>query len=102
MQTAAIRGRNSNKGLGRVRPDQCRNHQAIRYREVCRAAQAVDRRANNRLAQPLSSAGQGLGMSQPERPRIPTLSIHPLDGAKALSRNEMIPYGLLESTVILI
>lgn len=60
-----------------------------------RLRQAVDRRADDRLAQPLSSVGQGLGMLQPERPRIPTLEFHPLDGAKALSGNKLISDGLL-------
>ena len=40
--------------------------------------------ANNRLAQPLSPACQGLGKSQPQRARLPSPRIHPPHAQKAL------------------
>ncbi len=46
------------------------------------SAQTVDRRADDRLAQPLSSSDEGLGMPQSEWPRIPALGIHPLDDGR--------------------
>ena len=53
--------------------------------KVRRAAQALDRRTHHRLAQPMSPAGQGLGVPQPQRACLPALGVHPADGPKALS-----------------
>jgi transposase len=49
-----------------------------------RAAQALDRRANDRLAQPLPKTGQGLGEPQPHSPHVPSLRLHPPHVEKAL------------------
>jgi site-specific DNA recombinase len=49
------------------------------------------RRADDRLAQPMPSAGQGLGMLEPLRARLPALGIGPSDAAKAMSGQQMIP-----------
>ena len=48
------------------------------------AAQALDRRANDRLAQPLPKTGQGLGEPQLHSPRVPSLRLRPSHVAKAL------------------
>ena len=53
-------------------------------------AQTLDRREDNRLAQPLSPSRQGLGMPQPQWPRLPTLGFHPPDVQKALPNHNMI------------
>ena len=58
------------------------------------SAQASDRRENHQLAQPLPQTGQGLGMSEPQRPRIPPLGLNTPHVAKALSLNAMISEGL--------
>ena len=57
--------------------------------------EALDRRTHHRLAQSLPPARQGLGVHEPQRPRLPALGIDPPDAAKALSENNMIPDGLL-------
>ena len=77
-------------------PGQRRDRQAIRRRQVRRAAEALDRRAHHRLAQPLPPAGQGLGVPEPQRACLPALGIHPADAAKAMSKPGMIPDGLLK------
>jgi hypothetical protein len=41
-------------------------------------------RALLRLAQPQPQAGQGLGMQEPESPRLPTLGLDPPHAAKAM------------------
>ena len=56
-----------------------------------RAAQALDRRTHHRLAQPLPPPRQGLGVPQPQGPRLPAPRLHPPHAAKALSENIMIP-----------
>jgi site-specific DNA recombinase len=50
-------------------------------------------REDHRLAQPLSPPGQGLGVSEPHRPRIPALGLRPPHAAKAVPENNMIPDG---------
>ena len=62
-----------------------RNRQTIRSRQRVRAVtQALDRRTNHRMAQSLSPARQGLGKSQPQRPRVLETCLHPPHAAKAL------------------
>ena len=52
-----------------------RNRQTFRSRQgLCRPAQTLDRRTHDRLAQPLPPARQGLGKSQPQRPRFSALA----------------------------
>ena len=64
---------------------QDRDRQTIRAGERLRdAAQALDRRANNRLAQPLPKFGQGLGEPRPHGPHVPVLRLHPHYAPKAL------------------
>src|SRR4051812_11520391 len=80
----------------RPRSDQRGNREAVRPWQIHRAAQALDRRTVDWLAQPVPPPGQRLGMSQPERSGISTLGVHPADGQKALSDHHMIPDGLLD------
>ena len=62
-----------------------RNRQTTRSGKRLRAvAQALDRRTHDRLAQPLPPPRQGLGKSQPQRPRVLETRIHPPNAAKAL------------------
>src|SRR5882672_54045 len=62
-----------------------RNRQTIRSRQRVRTVtQALDRRTNHRMAQSLSPARQGLGKSQPQRPRVLETCLHPPHAAKAL------------------
>src|SRR4051794_14751082 len=49
------------------------------------------------LAEPLPSAGQGLGVPQPQGSRLPALGFHSPYAPKALSHNKMIPDRLLEN-----
>jgi hypothetical protein len=65
-----------------------------RRQNLYRSAKALDRRKNHRLAQSLPKIGQGLGMSEPKRPRIPALGLDPPYAQKALSLNTMISDGL--------
>src|SRR5215831_2834306 len=46
--------------------------------------QALDRRAHHRLAQPLPPSRQGLGKSQPQRPRVLETCLNPPHAPKAL------------------
>jgi hypothetical protein len=70
---------------GNPASSQNRNHQTIRPRQRLGAAtQALDRRAHDRLAQPLSPSRQGLGKSQPQWPRLLETRLHPPHAAKAL------------------
>src|SRR2546426_2147640 len=62
-----------------------RNHPTIRSSERVRAAtQALDCRTHHCLAQPLPPPRQGLGKSQPKRPRILETRVHSSHVAKAL------------------
>src|SRR5712691_2552653 len=62
-----------------------RNRQTIRSRQRVRTVtQALDRRTNHRMAQSLSPSRQGLGKSQPQRPRVLETCLHPPHAAKAL------------------
>jgi transposase len=78
------------QGLARVAGNQRRNRQALRRWQVCGAAEALNRRANNRLVEQVPSPGQGLGMPQPQRFDIPALGIRPRNDAKALPSHDMI------------
>ena len=80
----------------RLCPGQCRDRQAFQPPQVCRPAKTMDRRAHHRLAQPLSTPRQGLGMSQPLQSRLPALGIRPPHAPKTLPKYKMIPDGLLE------
>ena len=73
------------------------DREAVRYREGIRGStQTLDRREDHRLAKPVQKVSQGLGMPEPQRPRIPALGLHPAHAAKALQKNKMIPDRLLE------
>src|SRR6266446_4110282 len=64
---------------------QSRDHQTIRSSQRIRSlTQALDRRANHRMAQSLSPSRQGLGKSQPQRSRVPETCLHPPHATKAL------------------
>src|SRR3954463_6663980 len=68
------------------------DRQAVRSGQGLRGpAEALDRRTHHRLAEPLPSAGQGLGVPQPQGSRLPALGFHSPDAPKALSHNKMIP-----------
>jgi hypothetical protein len=54
-----------------------------------RAAQALDRRTHLRLARPLPTTGQGLGMPQPQGARLPAPRLHPLHAAKTMQSRMM-------------
>src|SRR6476659_5530892 len=75
----------------------CRNRQAIRSREgLHRLAQAMGRRAHVRVAWKMQAPGQGLGKSQPPRPRIPTSRVDQAHAEKAMQSNMIFPDRLLE------
>src|SRR4051794_41153472 len=97
MPTVAIRDPNPAGAEARPQSDQRGNREAVRPGQIHRAAQALDRRTVDWLAQPVPPPGQRLGMSQPERSGISTLGVHPADAQKALSDHNMIPDGLLEA-----
>ncbi|CAA9259926.1 MAG: Transposase, partial [uncultured Nocardioidaceae bacterium] len=77
------------RAASRLRPGQPGNRQALRPPQVRRAAEALDRREDHRLAQPLSPPGQGLGVPEPQRARIPALGLRPPHAAKAMPENNM-------------
>ena len=72
---------------------------AARGRQVRGATEAVDREAHNLLAEPRSAAGQRLGGSEPERPRVPALGVNSIDGEKALLFYRMILDGHLVNEI---
>src|SRR6478736_330678 len=75
----------------------CRNRQAIRSREgLHRLTQAMGRRAHVRVAWTMPAPGQGLGKSQPPRPRIPTSRVDQAHAEKAMQSNMIFPDRLLE------
>src|SRR3954466_6384325 len=47
------------------------------------------------MAQPMPSAGEGLGRPEPQGARIPAPRVHPPHAPKAMSNQQMIPDGLL-------
>ena len=53
-------------------------------------AEALDRGAHDRLAQPVPALEQGLGVPEPERARIPPLGVNPADAATPSSKPNMI------------
>src|SRR5262249_52432637 len=57
--------------------------------------QALDRRAHHRLAQPLPPSRQGLGKSQPQRPRVLETCLNPPHAPKALQSLIKFRNGLL-------
>src|ERR1700686_213891 len=62
-----------------------RNRQTFRSRQRLRAVtQALDCRTHDCVAQPLPPSRQGLGKSQPQRPRVLETGLHPPHVAKAL------------------
>src|SRR3954465_12159550 len=76
----------------RLPPRPCGDRQAIRSgQRLRRLAEALDCRTHHSLAEPLPSAGQGLGVPQPQGARLPALGFHSPDAPKALSLNKMIP-----------
>jgi transposase len=79
---------------------QRRDREAIRFGEgVHGSTQALDCRANHRLAQPMSQARQRLGMLEPLGARFPTMVFNPNDAAKALSNLKMISDRLLDIAI---
>src|SRR6201995_5629715 len=71
---AGYQGPKFQQGLARV----CRQVNveivpALRQRQIRRATQALDRRAHHRLAEPMPTPEQRLGVSQPKRAGIPAL-----------------------------
>jgi hypothetical protein len=88
---AGYQGPKFQQGLARVcRGSEHRDRATLRRRQVRRAAQALDRGAHHRVAEPLPTAEQGLGVPQPKRTRIPTLGLSSADAATALQRLRMI------------
>jgi hypothetical protein len=80
--------------LARVK---CRDRQAIgSSHRLRRTAQALDRRTHLRLARPLSTTGQGLGMPQPQGPRLPAPRLHPPRAAKTMQSRMMFSDRLLD------
>ena len=53
----------------------------------------VGRGADHRLAEPVPQAGQGLGMPEPTRTRLPAPDVDPPHAAKAMPSNDIIPDG---------
>jgi hypothetical protein len=67
-----------------------RDRQEVGYRNVlCGSAQTLDREADHRLAQPLPTSGQGLGVPEPFGACIPALVVSSAHAEKALSRKQM-------------
>ncbi len=65
--------------------DQRRDRQAFRSGEgFRRPAEAMDRRANFRLARPMPKAREGLGKSQPQSARFPAPRLHQAHVEKAM------------------
>jgi hypothetical protein len=58
---------------------------------------ALDRRTHLRLARPLPTTGQGLGMSQPQGPRFPAARLH---AAKTMQSRMMFSDRLLDWRVL--
>ena len=63
------------------------------------AAQALDRRTHLRLARPLPTTGQGLGMPQPQGARLPAPRLHPPHAAKTMQSRMMFSDKLSTFTV---
>src|ERR1700733_5025949 len=76
-----------------LRADQRGDSETVRYGQVRGVAKTLDRRENDRLAQPVPPPGKGLGVPEPKRLGIPTLGVGSADGPKALSEQQMIPDG---------
>src|SRR5258705_5622691 len=80
-----------------------RYRQAFRScQRLCSAAQALDRRAHNCLAQSLQAARQGLGEPQSQRPRVLAPCLNPPHAPKTLQSSLMFPDRLLESNLIIV
>src|SRR3954463_7200489 len=76
------------------------DRQAIRSGQgLRRLAETLDCRTHHSLAEPLPSAGQGLGVPQPQGARLPALGFHSPDAPKALSLNKMIPDRHLDCVI---
>ena len=90
---AGYQGPKFQRGLARV----CRevNVEIVRRcdtRQVRGAAQALDRGTHDRLAQPLPTSEQGLGVPEPQCAGIPALGVSSADDAKAMqTRNDLGP-----------
>ena len=61
-----------------------------------RPAQTLDRRTHIRLARPLSTTSQGLGMPQPQSARLPAPRLDPPHAAKAMQPRMIFSDKLLE------
>src|SRR5208283_1931641 len=90
---ATISGRHrTNSGAG-----DGRDRQAVGSgQDLCRPAQALDRRTHACLARPLPTVGQGLGMPQPQGARLPPPRLHPPHAAKTMQPHMKLPDRLLE------
>jgi hypothetical protein len=67
-----------------------RNRQKVRSsHRLRRAAQPLDRRSHLRLARPLPTTGQGLGMPQTQSARLPAPRLHPPHAAKTMQSRMM-------------
>jgi hypothetical protein len=62
-----------------------------------RAAQTLDRRTHIRLARPLPTTGQGLGMPQSQGARLPPPRLHPPHAPKTMQSLMMFSDRLLVS-----
>ena len=61
---------------------------------------ALDRRTHLRLARPLPTTGQGLGMSQPQGARLPAPRLHPPHAAKTMQSRMMFSDRLCDIIVL--
>src|SRR5215475_13940865 len=76
-------------------PPRNADRQAFRSEAICGAAQALDRRAYPRLAQPLPKARQGLGEPQSQSARILAPRLNPPHAPKTLQSRLIFPDRLL-------
>ena len=72
-------------------PPRNADRQAFRSEAICGAAQALDRRAYPRLAQPLPKARQGLGEPQSQSARILAPRLNPPHAPKTLQSRLIFP-----------
>ena len=94
---AGYQGPKFQQGLARV----CREVNveiaaALRHRQVHRAAKALDRGTHHRVAEPMPTPEQGLGVPQPQRTGIPALGVSSTDAATPLQKLKMILDRLLK------
>jgi hypothetical protein len=66
-----------------------RDRAAVRRGKVRGVAEALDRREDNRLVEPMPTPQQGLGVPQPKRPGIPALGVSAIDATTPLPVPDM-------------